>query len=213
MPAQRADKLHVMLHHHDGRALRRNALQPRLQLLGFLRVEAGRRLVQQQHIGAAEQRAGDFDLLLHPVRQVVGLAGGELRQTDPFQRFQRLAPPPRAAHQAQRIQHVGEAGQPRRLPEHHIFQHRQMRQQTDVLETPRHPAAHAQARRDVGDVAPAHADAPGGDRIDAADEIEHGGFAGAVRADERGALAARHAERQILHHLQAAERFGDAVQG
>src|SRR5262249_7737773 len=50
------------------------------------------------------------------------------------------------------------------------------------------------------------------DREYAGDDVEHRGLAGAVRADQRGARAAPHLEREILDDREAAEALADVVQ-
>ena len=99
-----------------------------------------------------------------------------------------------------------------RLPDQDVLQNREVRDEPDVLEAPRHPAAHPQAGRYAGDVLPVDLDPPGRDRIHAADQVEDGGLARAVGTDQGCALAAHHAERQIPDDLQPAEGLGHPVQ-
>ena len=212
MLAQRPDELHVVLDDDDRPALAGDAPQPLLQLLGLPRVEAGGRLVEQQHVRPPEQRARDFDLLLHAVGKVVHFAAGELRQSGPFQRVHRLPRPAGAPDGAHGIQDVGQLEDAGRLPDQDVLQNGEVRNEPDVLEAPRHPAAHPQAGRHAGQVLPVDVDPSGRDRVDAADQVEDGGLARAVGSDEGGALAARHVERQIPDDLQPAEGLGHPVQ-
>ena len=76
-------------------------------------------------------------------------------------------------------------------------------------------AAHAQrphrARVEAGDVAARKEDAPGVGRELAVDEVEAGGLAGAVGADQRQQTAGLHAEGDAVDRLDAAERLLEAA--
>ena len=52
---------------------------------------------------------------------------------------------------------------------------------------------------------------PRGRLVEAGDAVEHGGLAGAVRADQRGDLASLGAERQIVDGHNAAETHGQTI--
>ena len=64
--AQRRGLLHVVGGQEDGSAARAKAVQHAPELSARLRVEAGRRLVEEEHIGTADERAGDGEPLLLP---------------------------------------------------------------------------------------------------------------------------------------------------
>jgi hypothetical protein len=57
-----------------------------------LRVEAGRRLVEQQQLGLVDERAGDHEAPLHPARQRLDLVAGPLGQLDELEQLDRPAP-------------------------------------------------------------------------------------------------------------------------
>ena len=54
-------------------------------------------------------------------------------------------------------------------------------------------------------------DAAFGRLVEAGDAVEHGGLAGAVRADQRGDVAARGREREVVDGDEAAEAHGQMV--
>ena len=53
--------------------------------------------------------------------------------------------------------------------------------------------------------------APGGRRKKAADQVEEGGLAGAVRPDDRAQFALRHVQRNVAHRDEIAEALGDVL--
>src|SRR5262249_30943520 len=49
--------------------------------------------------------------------------------------------------------------------------------------------------------------------VEPCDAVEHRGLAGAVRADQRGDVAARHGEADVVDRHQAAEAHGEMLDG
>jgi hypothetical protein len=87
----------------------------------------------------------------------------------------------------------------------HVVEHRQLLEQGGLLEgahqAERGDAAGAQAR----DVPPLEQHPPRRRRIEAADDVEGRGLAGAVRADQAADLARLDREREVVHRREAAE--------
>ena len=65
--------VHVVRGQHDGHALLLEPEQPVPHDVPGLRVEPGRRLVEQQHLGPVDQRAGDGQPALHAAGEVLDL--------------------------------------------------------------------------------------------------------------------------------------------
>jgi len=92
-----------------------------------------------------------------------------------------------------------------------VFENRQAREQTDILEGTGDLgfAGDAKVRQALEQVFSAilvaHSDHAHGRLVETGDAIEHGGLAGAVRADQRGDLAALGLEREVVDGHQAAE--------
>ena len=76
--AQLLGLVHVVGGQHERDALLLEPVEAVPQDVAGLRVEAGRRLVEQQQLGLVDQRAGDRDPPLHPARQRLDLARGPL---------------------------------------------------------------------------------------------------------------------------------------
>ncbi len=80
-----------------------------------------------------------------------------------------------------------------------------MLEQLDVLEGARDAQRRDRVRRLRDQVLAVEADAAGGRRVDAADQVEHRRLAGAVGADQREDLAALHVEADVVDRQHAAE--------
>src|SRR3954453_19665968 len=75
--AQRPDEMHVVLDHHQGQVVARaDGLELRLQRVGFRRVEARGRFIEQKEARLGHQRTHELDSLLHAIRQAAD--GGAL---------------------------------------------------------------------------------------------------------------------------------------
>ena len=151
--AERADELHVVLDHQqrDIAVLADRAQLP-LQIVGLGRVEAGRRLVEQQKPRMRHQRAHQFDPLLHAVRQAADRGALVFAETRIVQGRTRLLLPAVVAGEIDRLQHAEEAAIARMLTDDDIFQRVQMRHQAHILETARDAMIDAAARRNLRDV-------------------------------------------------------------
>jgi hypothetical protein len=96
-----------------------------------------------------------------------------------------------------------------------VLQHRGVLEQLDVLEGARNAQRRnlvrglfgeleRPLRSEIGDLA-------GGGRVDAADQVEHRGLAGAVGADQREHLAALHVEADLVDGQHAAEAHAEVL--
>src|SRR3974390_2621808 len=84
--------------------------------------------------------------------------------------------------------------------DHDVFQHAHAAEDLQILKGAREPLAREIVRGEPGDRLPAEPDLAVVGTIDAGNEIEQGGFAGAVRTDDR-------------EHLAGIDRQGDGVDG
>ncbi len=93
--------------------------------------------------------------------------------------------------------------------EHHVVDHRHRRQRLGDLERPHHPEAGDHVRRPALDLAPVeHRPAPVGP-VEAGDQVEEGGLAGAVRPDQRRDRALVDVHGRAADGLDAAEALVD----
>src|SRR5690242_15326825 len=84
--AMRHDHLHVMLDQHHGEAqLAMEAGDRGAEIGGFMRVHAGRRLVEQQQRGFGRQGTRELDLALVAIRQVGDDLAGPVTQAQHLQ--------------------------------------------------------------------------------------------------------------------------------
>ena len=97
------------------------------------------------------------------------------------------------------------------LAEHDVFQRGQMRHEPNVLKRAGNAVAHALRHRVAGDVLPKGLNAALVYGVNARDQVEHGGLARAIGANERGAAALGHAKRHVVDDLQAAKGLAHAI--
>jgi hypothetical protein len=96
------------------------------------------------------------------------------------------------------------------LADHHRFERRQMRKQPDVLERARDPAAGAARRPCLVERAALEHDGAFVGSEHAGKQIEEGGLARAVGADQRVNMAGRHLHIEFVEGKEAAEALGQA---
>src|SRR5690606_22475892 len=191
--------LGVVGDHDDGLAVFAvEHLQQAEDLVGGLAVEVAGGLVADQQGGVGDQGAGDRHALLLAAGELAGLVPGALGQTDQAQRHLGAPGPLGAAHLAQ---------QQRQLDVLLRAQHRQqvveLEDEADVLGAP----ARQFAGLELVDALAVDADAAGGGRVQAADQVQQGGLARARRAhqgDEGTALDLEVDAVQHFHLLLAA---------
>jgi hypothetical protein len=166
------------------------------------RIQVAGGFVGQNQVRLVNQGAGHGDPLLLPAGQRVGETVPITGQIDGREHVRhgavsRAAPPP------QQLQRQAQ-----------VFRHRQGGQQVEELEHEADvPAAQQRAFpfAEGGDVDAAHLEAAGLGAVDAADQVEQGGFARAAAAHQRHRLAGGDFQRGIRQHVVPAARFGIAV--
>ncbi|KPD00491.1 hypothetical protein LR69_01143 [Geobacillus sp. BCO2] len=197
-----------MFHEQKGKALFPHRQQHVNELLGFLRVQTGHRLVKQNERRARHSRPGDFHKPLRSVRQRARPLPGEMGQSDLLQAGKRLFLRLLFFSPRKRQPKAGaedSARQPCMKADHHIFQHRHIRKQLQVLKRPRHSQHRQLVRLFAVDHAPLKADGAASRRNHAANHIEQCRFPRPVRPDHGNHLPFGDAERDVLHRLHAAK--------
>src|SRR5690242_20171238 len=92
-----------------------------------------------------------------------------------------------------------------------VLEHRELGEDLGDLEGACHAADDALMGGEAGDVVAVEADAAGCRREIAADQVEEGSLAGAVRANDGAKFTFGHVQRNVAHGDKTAEAFGDAV--
>ncbi len=165
---------------------------------GFALRNAGSGLVQQQDFRPQRKREGDLQQPLLPVGDLRHLAvGGGLQAKGAQQRlglFEDFRHRPERSVQAAGTALALQDGECEMLPRRHL------RKQARDLEGSHQAALHAVHRIHAVDRLAGDADDPGIRLQMAGDEIDERGLAGAVRPDQRHAVAWRHRQRDGLGH-------------
>ena len=176
-----------MRDHGDGDALVVERLEGGHDFDARAAVEVARRLVGQEQRGIVDERAGDGHALLLAARELVGMMVRAIRQAHEFERPQRPG--------------VEFFRRQTRAPvEHwqlHIFQRRGPREEVEALEDePDFLIAEVGQRVAVerGNIHAVEPVASAGRAVEAAEDVHHGGFAGAARAHDREKFAGLHLE-------------------
>ena len=194
--------VHVVLDQQD-REFRIELHQELGHLGGFARRQAGGRLVKQQDLRIAGEAEHDFELALLAVRQVADFGVLAVEEVRLFEQMMGLVVD--VLVRRQEAPHH-EFRRPQALDrQQHVVEHGEFRKQAGDLERARHAERGAPVARPVGDILAEQQDLPGRHRIDAGDQIEQRGLAGAVRADDGLAVARHDAQRDVARGLQAAE--------
>ena len=164
-------------------------LDTREQMLRVRLREAARRLVHDQHLRLAEQRAGDFDDLL--------LRDGELRAPAHRSGMSRMAKLRQSAPRRVRAGAAIDPAEPRRLgAEQRCFPRRSdaARDSAPGRSSRRRSAARACGSRGANGW-PSSSIAPASGRVRAAEDLHQRALARAILADQRMDLARRDLER------------------
>ena len=183
---------------HEGDAdVALDRLELDLHLLPELEVERAERLVEQEHAGAVDQRAGERDAL--------SLAPGELAGAAPLEPLQ--------AHRGEGLLRAAVPLGPLDLahaePVLDVPQHVEVGEQRVVLED---GVDVALERGAPGDVDPAELDRAVGRELEAGDQPEHGGLARARRAEHGEELAVGDVEVHAVDRDDGAERLAQAAE-
>ena len=200
MVAQGAHKGHVVLDHQQGDATLGQALEQAAQLVGFHMVQASGGFVEQQYLRLGHDGAHHLDAFLNAIGQVSHHLAGISAQARVSQSsagaFARALTPGQRPRRAQVV-----------LAQHHVLHRGQVGHEPDVLKRPRHTMRHPVRHRHVGDVLAQGRDAPAVDGIDPRDQVENGGLARPIGANQSGAAAFGHRKTDIVNHLEAAKGF------
>ncbi len=192
----------IVLHHQDG-AAGADAADQRHDAVHVLVRHAGRGFVQQQHLRVQRQGGGDLQRALAAVGQQHGGGLVVLLQPDVIQQgagaVVEMAQQPFGAPEV-----VGRAALALQR-QAHVLQRGQMREHGGDLERP-HQAEPGDLRRlHAGDVAAVVADGAAGRLQELGEQVEGGGLAGAVGADQGMDGAGHHAQVDVVHGDKAAE--------
>ena len=147
--------------------------------------QSGGRLVEQQHARPHGQRAGDLDQAAVDMRQVAGRRRQRAVVADEGK--QPLGRPALFLRGMTSAQHAAEPAAPQ--PDQHIVEHAHRAEQLRGLVGAGDAGARHLPGRRSGKLVVAQADAAGVRPVEAADHVEHGGLAGAVRPDHAGDVA------------------------
>jgi hypothetical protein len=92
-----------------------------------------------------------------------------------------------------------------------VLEHRELGEDLGHLKGARHAELHAPMGGKRRDVDPVEGDPSRARRKKAADQVEEGRLAGAVRSDDGAQLSLRHAKRDAVHGHEIAEALGDII--
>ena len=209
-PMQHGDAVRDRHHHahvvldDDERHRGRQAAQEGRGLACLLRRHPGGGLVEQQELGLGGERHGDLDeapvAVGHRAHEVAGAREQSHPRERRIDRARRIVP--RDAEARERA-----PGAPHAPVDHerHVLAGGELGKDLRDLEGADHAEAEDGRRRGSRHVAPGEDDAARGRRQRPGDEVEEGGLARAVRADDRAHLAPRDGEADAVHRGEAAE--------
>ena len=212
--AEAHDQGHVVFDDQQGYAPGQEFLHQGHEVFGFPGIEAGGGLVHEQELRLLGQGPGDFQTPLVAVGQ--GLSGLVLLapQAHQFQQFQgqpaifRLG----SAHHWQRQEGSKDSHLLVEVnPGENVFQHGHAPEELDILEGAGEPQAGPAVGGQTQHIRASQPDFAGARGQQAVNQVEAGGLAGAVGADQPEDLARRHRKGDVSQGLNAAERFTQAV--
>ena len=177
--------------------LRHHLVDDEPELAARDRVDAERRLVEEQHLRLVDEGAGEAELLLHAARELAGEAVAERAEV-------REREEPLEARRALGSRHPVEVG-----VEAEVLLDREVGVEAEAL---RHVGDAVLDRLGVaGDRDAGEDRVAGGGPQHAGEHAQRRGLAGAVRPDEAEQLAAADLEAQILDRGQLAEAAGEPL--
>jgi ABC-type iron transport system FetAB ATPase subunit len=215
------------------RSFQISATFPHLTVLENIRVALQRRAglatqfwrsdkTLRQLDGRARELIADFNLDVYADAPAVDLSYGRKRACglEPLALGQRQAvrrnlgaaleaEPLEDAHR--RLPRRSDVGGPAERADHHVLDHGERAERLHDLECAADPGMAGAIRAPAGDVEAAQRHAPGIRPVDAGDQVEAGGLAGAVGSDQRDDLAAANGEAHVVDRLEAAEALRDAL--
>ncbi len=200
------DDFHVVLHHED-RAAGRHLLDELRDAVHVLVAHALRGLVEQHQLGLHRQRRGDLQRALAAVRQVDGDLVGQVGKAHLREQLARPAVEVRQAALA--FPEMERRAQAALQAEAHVLGERQVREHGRYLKRADHPAPGDLRRRLAGDVRAIEGDGAGRGFEELGQQVEAGGLARAVGADQRMDGTAAHRQVHIAHRGEALEFLGE----
>ena len=197
---QSLQRLDVVIDDDEGAALGMQLADQHDDLVAQERVHTGERFVEKQDLRIQHQRAPKFQQLLLPARQVLRLQLLQRRQTQEFEML------------PCRSRRTGLGGmRPRQTWHQHVLQHRHAAEQLGDLEG----APDAQCGEFAGCQAVRAFGADeyvAGSRGEVAgQQVDGGGLAGAVRADQADKFVVAYCEVEIVDGDDAAEPLGQVA--
>src|SRR3954469_19604361 len=204
---------HIVLDQQHRYATRANGRDELAQGNAFGGVHACRGLVQRKQLRVGRESPRDFQPPLVAIRQAAGgvvcpcpdahvaekLERARLDCTLLGQRRARLA---HGADDAGAGAHVA--------ADHNVLQRRQVREQANVLEGSRDASGGDAVGREAGDVACAEREAAVVGGVHPSGEVEQGGLAGTVRANQAEDFGRLNVEGNLAQGLEATETLADA---
>ena len=172
--------LHVVRRQEQCHALALEPVEPVPDDVARLRVQPGRRLVQQKHLRVVDERPGDRQPALHPARERLHAILGAIGELDELEQLVG----PLAQHRA---------GKPEVAPvDDDVLAHGQLHVERVLLGNDSEPSTDRDAVSSR--VEPEDAELPVRDRGDAADHAHRRRLPGAVRTEETEGLASLEVE-------------------
>ena len=162
---------------------------------------AGRRLVEQQHLGLQSERDGQLDQPLAAIGQFRNGLVGDVGELEPRQQLHRLVD--HVAARARGRDHVRRGADA--LGDRHIdvLQHREAAEQPVDLEGAGDAELDPFGLLDLRDVLALEQHLAGARRQHAGEQVDEGGLAGAVRADQRVPRALLQREGDVARGARA----------
>jgi len=195
--AQLLGFIHVVSRQHQGDAALLQAVEAVPQDVARLRIETGGRLVEQQQVGFAHQRAGDRESTFHPARQRVDPFVRSFGQLHELEQFAGAAP-------ALRARYVEVAP-----IDHQVLDHGQLRVELVGLGDHTHASSDRGPVRHRIEIEDPHG--AGGDRRDTADHPHGRGLAGTVGPQESERLTRLDVEIDAGNRGELAELLGQVA--
>jgi hypothetical protein len=204
----------VLDHQHGDAEVVLDVLDPERHVVGFLRIQAGGRLVEQQQPRLGGERARQLDHFAHAIGQTGDQAVAVVRQVEEIDHLlHRFALRQLRAAHARREQQLlpQRAATVAVATDEQVLQHGGVLEQLDVLERARDAELGDAVRRQPRQVVAVEPDAAAARRIDQADQVEDGRLARAIRADDGEHLARLQCERHAVDRPHAAEADAEVL--
>ncbi len=192
-------EFHVVLDKHHRDVERRDLPQKRAERFGVLRTQAGGRLVEHQHRGARCERARDFHEALVDMGERGRLAVDGAGVTDESKQAFREAP------LIDITLHLAAAEMAFAKSDQDVVDHRHLAEELRRLIGAGNAGLRDGMRGRARDFLRADRDGAGGRLVEAADEIERGRLAGAVRPDHARDFPGFGFEGEVGHGANTAE--------